>query len=118
MNISNPLSFFIELDHSPKLHLFGSSANHFCLLNHDVDLCLTIDQSVGEKTDIIQKFAEVLAQCTFSLPFSLSFFLPFPLFSLLLIPLSNLFFFHSFPSRSISPFCSDCIFHLLNSTNI
>ena|SRR3990167_1537303 len=106
MNISNPLSFFIELDHSPKLHLFGSSANHFCLLNHDVDLCLTIDQSVGEKTDIIQKFAEVLAQCTFSLPFSLShssFHFP-ALFSLLLIPLSNLFF-------TISLFCSDCIFH-------
>ena len=43
-----------------KLHLFGSSANDFCLKGHDVDMCLTVDPLIGEKADIITLLANAL----------------------------------------------------------
>eukprot|EP00339_Tiarina_fusa_P000086 CAMPEP_0117038526 /NCGR_PEP_ID=MMETSP0472-20121206/27097_1 /TAXON_ID=693140 ORGANISM="Tiarina fusus, Strain LIS" /NCGR_SAMPLE_ID=MMETSP0472 /ASSEMBLY_ACC=CAM_ASM_000603 /LENGTH=373 /DNA_ID=CAMNT_0004748765 /DNA_START=207 /DNA_END=1325 /DNA_ORIENTATION=+ len=47
-------------EHSPKLFLYGSAANNFALKKHDVDICLTIDSSVGTKAEIIQLLANSL----------------------------------------------------------
>ena len=52
---------FFVLDHNPKLFLYGSASNDFALRRHDVDVCLTIDTSVGTKGEIIQVLADSLS---------------------------------------------------------
>lgn len=56
------LFFFVNiLDYHPKLHLFGSSANNFALKIHDVDVCLTIEESAGSKVDVIERLANAMS---------------------------------------------------------
>lgn len=49
-----------NIDHNVRLYLFGSSANHFALKKHDVDVCMTIDPSAGTKSEIIERLANAM----------------------------------------------------------
>eukprot|EP01087_Luapelamoeba_hula_P005379 TRINITY_DN1545_c0_g1_i2.p1 TRINITY_DN1545_c0_g1~~TRINITY_DN1545_c0_g1_i2.p1 ORF type:complete len:466 (-),score=47.91 TRINITY_DN1545_c0_g1_i2:17-1414(-) len=47
-------------DYNVDLHLFGSSASDLCLVNGDVDLCLTIDRQAGTRKRLVVKLANTL----------------------------------------------------------
>ncbi|KAL6060945.1 RNA uridylyltransferase [Balamuthia mandrillaris] len=47
-------------DYNAQLHLFGSSANDMCLRHGDLDLCLTVDQTLGSREQIVELLAEIL----------------------------------------------------------
>lgn len=48
--------------YQPKLKLFGSSANGFCLKRSDLDICMTIDRRAGTKKKIVNRIARVLRE--------------------------------------------------------
>jgi len=43
-----------------EIHMFGSSANDFCLKRGDLDMCLTIDETTMKRENVIKKLAKVL----------------------------------------------------------
>jgi len=54
--------------YTPKLHLFGSSANGFCLKDGDIDLCLTIEKRAGSRKSVVSQLTGILKKRTRLLP--------------------------------------------------
>lgn len=44
----------------PQLHLFGSSANDFCMKGGDVDMCLTISEAAGTREQVVEELSALL----------------------------------------------------------
>ncbi len=51
-------------DAHAELHLFGSSANDFCLRNADMDICFTIDDAAGPREDVVEALGKLLKHST------------------------------------------------------
>ena len=47
---------------SPRLHLFGSSANDLCVGKGDIDLCLVIHPDAGSRVEVIEELGQVLSK--------------------------------------------------------
>src|SRR3989338_5304741 len=47
---------------SPRLHLFGSSANDLCVGKGDIDLCLVIHPYAGSRVEVIEELGQVLSK--------------------------------------------------------
>ena len=50
----------LRADQNAEIHMFGSSANEFCLKRGDLDMCLTIDEKNMKRATVIKKLAKVL----------------------------------------------------------
>jgi hypothetical protein len=49
-------------EHRAELHLFGSSANDFCLRNADMDICFVADEATGTREEIVEALGKLLKE--------------------------------------------------------